>query len=137
MKAHGALGRFRPEAAFRPWLLAIVINEARNARRWTQRQHRLVERLAAQPMLDAAASPEAVVLDDDERHLLLAAVERLPRRQREAVACRYLLELSEVETAAALRIPRGTVKSRLSRALRRLRADIASGELRRASQEVT
>ena len=137
MKAHGALGRFRPEAAFRPWLLAIVINEAHNARRWTQRQHRLVERLAAQPMLDAAASPEAVVLDDDERHLLLAAVERLPRRQREAVACRYLLELSEVETAAALRIPRGTVKSRLSRALRRLRADIASGELRRASQEVT
>ena len=137
MKAQGALGRFRPEAAFRPWLLAIVINEARNARRWTQRQHRLVERLAAQPMLDAAASPEAVVLDDDERHLLLAAVERLPRRQREAVACRYLLELSEVETAAALRIPRGTVKSRLSRALRRLRADIASGELRRASQEVT
>ena len=136
MKAYGALRRFRPGAAFRPWLLAIVVNEARNARRSAQRQHRLAERLAIEPEA-AGTSPETVVLDDVERRLLLAAVERLPRRQREALACRYLLELSEAETAAVLRIPRGTVKSRVSRALRMLRADLTETDARQRSREVT
>jgi RNA polymerase sigma-70 factor (ECF subfamily) len=43
------------------------------------------------------------------------------------VACRYLLELSEAETAAALRIPTGTVKSRLHRALAILRQEVNDG----------
>ena len=46
---------------------------------------------------------------------------RLPENDRQAIACRYFLDLSEEETAAALGCPRGTVKSRLSRALGRLR----------------
>ena len=41
--------------------------------------------------------------------------------QRDVVACRYLLDLDEAETGAVLGLPRGTVKSRLHRALRRLR----------------
>ena len=45
----------------------------------------------------------------------------LPENDRQAIACRYFLDLSEEETAAALGCPRGTVKSRLSRALDRLR----------------
>ena len=45
----------------------------------------------------------------------------LPENDRQAIACRYFLDLSEEETAAALGCPRGTVKSRLSRALGRLR----------------
>jgi len=45
----------------------------------------------------------------------------LPDDHRDAIACRFLLELSEEETAAALGIRRGTVKSRLARALARLR----------------
>ena len=59
---------------------------------------------------------------------LLAAIERLPEPAREAIACRYLLELSEEETAAALDCPRGTVKSRLSRALDRLRLELGEVE---------
>ena len=47
---------------------------------------------------------------------------------REAIACRYLLDLSEEETAAALDCPRGTVKSRLSRALDRLRLELGEVE---------
>ena len=43
------------------------------------------------------------------------------------IACRYLLDLSEDETAAALDCRRGTVKSRLSRALVRLRAQLPAG----------
>jgi RNA polymerase sigma-70 factor (ECF subfamily) len=70
---------------------------------------------------DAVPSPEAAVLARENQGRLLAAVERLPDDHREAIACRYFLELSEEETAAALGVRRGTVKSRLARALARLR----------------
>jgi RNA polymerase sigma factor (sigma-70 family) len=68
-----------------------------------------------------APSPVGAPLDSERREELLAALADLPARDREAIACRYLLQLSEDETAAALGCARGTVKSRLSRALDRLR----------------
>jgi RNA polymerase sigma-70 factor (ECF subfamily) len=61
------------------------------------------------------------VLAADQRAHLLAAVDLLPDDQRDVITCRYFLELSEEETAAALGIRRGTVKSRTARALERLR----------------
>jgi RNA polymerase sigma-70 factor (ECF subfamily) len=73
------------------------------------------------PPGDAAPSPEGSALASDERARLLAVVETLPEEQRLVVACRYFLDLSEEETAAALGVRRGTVKSRLSRALERMR----------------
>lgn len=128
VKAYRGLGRFRRGAAFRPWLLAIVVNEAHNARRGAQRRWRLAERVARRETSPVAQSPEHDALAADRAHRLLVAVQRLPRHQRDAVACRYLLELSEAETAAVLGIARGTVKSRLSRALRALRDDLATAE---------
>jgi RNA polymerase sigma-70 factor (ECF subfamily) len=125
MKAHAALGRFREGAPFRPWLLAIVANEARNRVRSAGRRGRLLLRVAEERRPDdAVPSPEAALLDSERRDELLAAIERLPEQARETIACRYLLELSEEETAAALGCARGTVKSRVSRALERLRAEL-------------
>jgi RNA polymerase sigma factor (sigma-70 family) len=122
LKAFRALGRFRRGAALKPWLLRIVANEARNRRRSAARRERLALRAAAQDRPgDAVPSPEAALLARESHERLLAAVEQLPDEHRDAVACRYFLELSEEETAAALGIRRGTVKSRLSRALARLR----------------
>jgi RNA polymerase sigma factor (sigma-70 family) len=60
----------------------------------------------------------------EQRRRLLDAVEALREDDRLVISCRYFLELSEEETAAALGIARGTVKSRLSRALERLRAHL-------------
>ena len=125
VKAYRALGRFRRGARFRPWLLEIVANEARNRRRAGGRQTRLALRAAAEGSSgDAAPSPEATVLSGERRAALLAAVERLPEEQRLAVVCRYFLDLSEEEIAAALQCRRGTVKSRLSRGLERLRREL-------------
>ena len=122
VKAHRALGRFRRGAALKPWLLRIVANEARNRRRSATRRERLTLRAAAQDRPgDAVPSPEAALLARESREQLLAAVEGLSEEHRDAVACRYFLELSEEETAAALGIRKGTVKSRLSRALAQLR----------------
>ena len=73
---------------------------------------------------DAAPSPEAAVLGLERRNLLLDAVNRLSEEHRLVVSCRYFLGLTENETAAALGIRRGTVRSRLSRALERLRVEV-------------
>ena len=62
------------------------------------------------------------MLASARREALLAALGALDERDRAVLTCRYLLELSEEETAAALGCRRGTVKSRTSRALERLRA---------------
>jgi RNA polymerase sigma-70 factor, ECF subfamily len=121
IKAHRALGRFRAGAAFRPWLLQIVANEARNRRRSARRRTALSLRAAAEPSASAAPPAEDAVFAAERRTVLLAAVNELPDGERTVVACRFFVGLSELETAAALEVPPGTVKSRLSRALQRLR----------------
>jgi RNA polymerase sigma factor (sigma-70 family) len=126
VKAWRALPRFRTGSPFRPWLLAIVANEARNRRRAAGRRAGLALRAAQQAERSAgsggAASPETLVLASARRETLLASLAALDERDRAVLTCRYLLELSEEETAAALGCRRGTVKSRTSRALERLRA---------------
>jgi len=122
LKAWRALWRFRTGAPFRPWLLRIVANEARNRRRAAGRRAALVLRAAGEGVSgDAASSPETAVLAAEDRARLLDALEQLPDDARLVLAYRYLLDLSEAETAAALGVRRGTVKSRTSRALERLR----------------
>jgi RNA polymerase sigma factor (sigma-70 family) len=133
VKAFRALPRFRSGAPFRPWLLAIVANEARNRRRASQRRGRLTALLAARggedrPEGDAAPSPEAAVLAGEERQALMRALSTMRMEDRLVIAYRYFLELPEAETAAALGCARGTVKSRLSRALGRLRVVLRDDE---------
>jgi RNA polymerase sigma factor (sigma-70 family) len=125
VKAYYALDRFRPEAAFRPWLLEIVANTARNRRRAAGRRTQLALRASSALMTTRAdPSPEAAALAEEQRRELLAHVNQLHDDDRLAIACRYFLELSEAETAAAMGCARGTVKSRLSRAMQRLRQQL-------------
>jgi RNA polymerase sigma factor (sigma-70 family) len=125
VKAYNSLGRFRDGAPFRPWLLKIVANESRNRRRSAGRRSGLALRIAATATPgDAAPSPEAAVLSHERRSELLDALGRLDGRDRDVLVHRFLLELDEQETAAALGVRRGTVKSRTSRALERLRAGL-------------
>jgi RNA polymerase sigma-70 factor, ECF subfamily len=122
VKAWYALGRFRPDAPFRPWLLRIVANEARNRRTAAGRRVNLALRARERgPDGDAAPSPEAVALRVEQREMLLAAINRLREEDRLVIGYRYFFDLSEAEMATALDCARGTVKSRLSRALGRLR----------------
>ncbi len=121
IKAYRAMGRLREGAEFRPWLLQIVANQARNRARSAIRRARY-ETLAAVDSVGAVPSPEAAAVEHELQQSLLAAVDRLPERERLIVACRYLLELSEAETASIAGVPPGTVKSRLARAMGRLRA---------------
>jgi RNA polymerase sigma-70 factor (ECF subfamily) len=130
VKAHRALRRFRAGEPLRPWLLTIVANEARNRRRSAGRRAALELRAAGEerPSGEAAPSPETALLAGERRAALLGAIGRLREEDRLVIGCRYLLELSEAETAAALGIRPGTVKSRLSRSLERLRAELGDDD---------
>jgi RNA polymerase sigma factor (sigma-70 family) len=129
IKAYGALSRFRDGAPFRPWLLRIVANESRNRRRSADRRANLAVRAGAiATSTTGVASPEATFLASERRDMLLSALGRLRDEDREVIGARFLLELSEAETADALGLPAGTVKSRTSRALGRLRTALVELE---------
>jgi RNA polymerase sigma-70 factor, ECF subfamily len=125
VKAYRALGRFRPGSPFRPWLLRIVGNEARNHRRAAGRRAFHQQRAL---VLEAVPAADAEVLRRDERRRILAAVDRLNERERAVILSRYFLGLSDTETAAALGISRATAKMRAWRALQRLRRELGEEE---------
>lgn len=122
LKAYFHLSRFRPEAPFRPWMLQIVANEAKNARRCRQR-HLLRRRddVSADEM--AAPQPEMDIrlIAQERSAWLVEHINTMSEADRQVIYCRYGLELSEAEMASVLGCAQGTVKSRLHRAIGRLR----------------
>ena len=119
-RAFGALGRFRPEGSFRPWLLRIVVNEAHDLRAAAQRRANLLARATGQfASIRPAPSAEAAGLIEQRREALLRALFELREEDRLVITYRYFFDFSEAETAEVLGVARGTVKSRLARALAR------------------
>lgn len=113
IKAWRKLGTFRAGADFRPWFLAIVANECRMVRRapwWS------VLRLE-HPPADRVGSETVAVRSMDLRRALLA----LPPDQRAAIALHFYLDLPLDEVAEVLGISVAGVKSRVNRALKRIR----------------
>lgn len=127
IRAWRALPRFRPGSEPRPWLLRIVANSARNRQRTDRRQAALGLRLALDASsTDPAVSPEASAVAEERRRALLLAIERLRREDRIVIGLRWFVGLDEAELASALGVARGTVKSRLSRAMARLRNELGT-----------
>jgi RNA polymerase sigma factor (sigma-70 family) len=127
VRAYNALASFRDGSSLRPWLLTIVANAARSRRAAAARHPTLALSAAAdRPSDDAAQLPEAAALAAELQRELLRAVHALRGDDQQVIVCRYFLDLTEAETAEVLGCPRGTVKSRLSRALQRLRRQLTS-----------
>jgi RNA polymerase sigma factor (sigma-70 family) len=115
-----SLRRFDETRPFRPWFATIVANQARNWKRSRGRRLRLVRRIAVQAQLPERFVEE-IVLEADEGSRVVAALQNLDRHDREILALRFLVGLTERESADALGLALGTVKSRTSRALGRMR----------------
>ncbi|MBE3014387.1 RNA polymerase sigma factor [Microbispora sp. NEAU-D428] len=129
VKAFRHLRSFRRGSAFRPWLLRIVANETHDLTRSRGRRSDLAVRLGREREPYGPEDPLSAAVDADGRTRLLEAVRALPEGEREAVVCRYFLQLSEAETAEVLGVRLGTVKSRTFRALRRLREEVGREHL--------
>ncbi|MFN8453688.1 MAG: RNA polymerase sigma factor [Anaerolineae bacterium] len=121
IRAFHSLARFDPARPLRPWLLRITTNLAYNRRRSVGRYWAAVQRFfgAAAELPTTASAEESLPVV--EAQALWRAVQRLNQSDQEIIYLRYFLELSVAETAEAAGIASGTVKSRLSRALARLR----------------
>ena len=126
IRAHRALPRFDATRAFRPWILRIAANAARNRRRSAGRYWNALQRLASQSPREPAPSIEQRAIQNADAEALWRAIRRLKPAEQEIIYLRYFLNLSGQETAEALNIGPGAVKSRLHRALKRLRALIES-----------
>jgi RNA polymerase sigma factor (sigma-70 family) len=120
--AYRRRGAYRPDrASLRSWLYGIAVNLLRN--HWRAEQ-RLLERDAQLAATAATAAPAPDAARGDLAPRLAAALARLSREQREVLLLHAWADLDHHEIAAALRIPRGTVSSRLSRARASLRAEL-------------
>jgi RNA polymerase sigma-70 factor (ECF subfamily) len=122
IRAYDALGRFDVRRPFRPWLLRIATNLAINRLRASQRRQSLVERYGVNTM-ETQETPaiEASVVKRERSRRVWDAVRLLKPDDQQMLILRYFFDLSEAELARAFDVAAGTVKSRLHRALGRLR----------------
>lgn len=124
LKAYRGLGRFRGEAPPRAWLASIADNVVKNRYRSLARFRRIFSPAAAQAVevSTGAASPEDDARAGESGRVVAEALKRLPVEFRMPVVLRDLEEWSYEEIALSLRLPVGTVKSRISRGRGRLKA---------------
>lgn len=121
LRAYLSLDKFDTTRPFRPWLLSIVANLARNRKRALGRYWHMMQRWWQQRDPNEAAPAPMM---RTESAALWAAVQQLPSAAQEVIYLRYFLGLSVEETADSLNVKIGTVKSRSSRALTQLRSII-------------
>lgn len=119
LRAWKYLKRFDPTRPLRPWLLSITANLARNRRRSAGRYFAALVRAFRDEPASARIEEKSIQkLDATE---LWHAVRNLGLAEQQIIYLRYFLDLSVSETAQVLQVAEGTVKSRLSRALEKLR----------------
>jgi RNA polymerase sigma-70 factor (ECF subfamily) len=124
IRARRFFHRYNESRELRPWLLSISANLARNRRRSARRYFSALQRwgkTASEP-----SSPESQALQSVEQQRLWQAIRRLPHKDQRIIYLRFFLEQSVAETAQTLSIAPGTVKSRMHRALEKLRKTIAN-----------
>jgi RNA polymerase sigma-70 factor (ECF subfamily) len=107
-----------------PWLLGVAANVVRNRNRGLRRYRAALERLPFESTADFAADVDGRL--DDERRMgrVLGALERLPGPDQDILTLCIWSDLTYEQAAVALDLPVGTVRSRLSRARRRLQAEL-------------
>jgi len=126
VKAYRAIDRVR-EGSLRPWLLKIVVNESLNRAKSRKRREAMAERAGREPAAMQGWSVDEAVISRERAEQVRAALEALKEQERTIIYLRYFLMLSEQELAQYLGCPAGTVKSRLHRALGKLR-EVAARE---------
>ena len=118
LRAYKALDGFDTERPLRPWLLRIASNLAHNRHRSIGRYLGALTRFARQ---DPDRIKPTTIQPEDNSQALWQAMRKMAKPFQEVIYLRYFLDMSESEMVDTLEVPAGTVKSRLHRALSKLR----------------
>jgi len=125
--------QFRGASSFRTYLLGIahhtLVDYFRDARRAAARDRAQADEVDDLVLADAFAEPDAIVAKRQEHRILLAALRRLPFKLQVVLELRYWESLSDREIAEVLDAPLGTIKTRLRDGRKRLRREVASGDV--------
>ena len=121
IRAFQFIDRFDPARSFRPWILSVAANLARNRLRGFKRYLAALQGAARREPPPATGNSLVPTASEDAQAVWRTA-RKLSLEDQQVLYLRYFLELTEEETSAALDVPPGTVKSRLHRAMGRLRA---------------
>jgi RNA polymerase sigma-70 factor (ECF subfamily) len=121
IRAFHFIDRFDPARSFRPWILSIAANLSRNHLRGFKRYLATLQGVARRESIQAIRSFPDPASSEGAQEVWRSA-RKLSIEDQQVLYLRYFLELTEEETSAALGVPPGTVKSRLHRAMDRLRA---------------
>ena len=126
VRVHGAVRSFRGERGLRTWTLRIVANLCRDRLRRRRFAGRSIEESGEHEALafDPVAGWDLALDQSVVAAALGRALTRLPDEQREAVVMRHRIGLSHEEMSETLRVPVGTVKSRIARGLAALRKEL-------------
>lgn len=127
VNVHRGLATYRASGSVRSWMLRAVANQAKNQVRTRVRRLRRDDRHTRLGLRSDDGVEETAVQQAEYRRLV-DALARLRPADREILGCRFIADLSEAETAETLGIRPGTVKSRTSRALARIRAELDETE---------
>jgi RNA polymerase sigma-70 factor (ECF subfamily) len=127
LKAWKNLPSLREENAFRAWLVRIVINEVKQQGRRNREKATFIEKTP--DLSDTSDGIETEIERNDIHKAVRRAIQRLPSKQRQAIVLRYFGELTMTEIAFVMGCRKGTVKSRLSRALEHLRDILSVDEM--------
>lgn len=111
---------YQPRGRFRQFMFQILINQCRLIMRLAKRDKRLIERLSELPV-SKPSTPDDEVLEKEKSKDIDRALSRLDHRLRIILVLRFATDLSYSEISQVLRIPIGTVKSRLSNGIVKMR----------------
>lgn len=117
-----ALPSYQRDKSFRTWLNGLIINQVNNWNRKGWRRLRLFQRhLLLQPRLQTLDKPDELVVESEQKYMLLELVNSLSAKHKAIIVLRYYQECSFEEIASTLQIPIGTAKSRHHEAIKKLR----------------
>jgi RNA polymerase sigma-70 factor (ECF subfamily) len=123
LRALRRIAQYQYPRPFKPWLYAIATNLARDHYKQAEQRYTTATLELAETWPDHhTPQPGEVLVTQLEAQAVVRALATLPPPQRETIVLRYYQDLSLEDIATALHIPLGTVKSRLSLGLKRLKA---------------
>jgi len=132
IRAYRSLTRFDGRCRFSTWLFGIVVNLCRDRHRSHGARRRLLEGVATKLPVAEAGRPDDPALAGETREMVRTAVMNLPPDEREVLVLRHYHQMPLTDIAGLLGVPPTTARSRMNRALRRMREHLVRADRSRS-----